>query len=321
MNILVSIICITYNHEDYISTAIEGFLMQKTNFEFEILIGDDYSKDNTQQIIKSYINRFPNKIKLITSGKNIGARNNLKRTWGEAKGRYLAICEGDDYWIDEYKLQKQIDYMEKNPKCSLCAHNAKIYDESLKKMVGLLKQSGEKKYFTKDVILNGGGFLASASLIYRKEIIDNLPDWYMEVSVGDYPLQMIASTYGYVFFMEDVMSIYRLNVPGSWTNYNYYSKKNKEREINNRLGLINILDKFNSYSNGEYEDTIKKVKIPLEFEVNILSNKYRLKVNEEYKEYFRKLSFKEKIKTRLKMISSDYYIKVSNIILHMRQRH
>lgn len=318
MNILVSIICITYNHEDYISTAIEGFLMQRTNFEFEILIGDDYSKDNTQQIIKSYINRFPDKIKLITSGKNIGARNNLKRTWEEAKGKYIAICEGDDYWTDEYKLQKQIDYMEANLECSLCCHNVEIYNETLKKKVGIFKECIDKKFFVKDVIINGGGFLPSASLVYRKEIIDNLPEWYMNVSVGDYPLQMIASTYGYVYFMKDIMAVYRLNVPGSWTNSNYYSKKSKDKEIKYRKGIIEILDRFNEYSNGDFFYEISEVKIPLQFEIEILSGNLKRITKSKYKSYYEKLEFREKVKTRIKMVSPDYFIKISNFIFMIK---
>lgn len=129
--VVVSVHCLTYNHEKFIAEAIESFLMQKTNFKFEILIHDDASTDRTPEIIKEYELKYPGLIKPIFQTENQYSKrksfntlnlNNLIR----AKGKYIAVCEGDDYWIDPYKLQKQVDMMEKNPNCSLCVHGGYI---------------------------------------------------------------------------------------------------------------------------------------------------------------------------------------------------
>ncbi len=126
MNPLVSICCITYNHESYIRDAIEGFLMQKTTFPFEIIIHDDASTDDTAKIIQEYANQYPELFVTILQKENQwskGIRPSPTYVWPRARGKYIALCEGDDYWTDPYKLQKQVDFMKENPDCSLCFHN------------------------------------------------------------------------------------------------------------------------------------------------------------------------------------------------------
>jgi glycosyltransferase involved in cell wall biosynthesis len=126
-NILVSICIITYNQEKYIAEALNSFLIQKTDFDFEILIHDDASTDKTPQIIKEYEEKYPNIIKPIYQTENKyskGVSVDLAYNFPRAKGKYIAVCEGDDYWIDRNKLQIQIDYMEKHPQCALCVHAA-----------------------------------------------------------------------------------------------------------------------------------------------------------------------------------------------------
>lgn len=125
---LLSIVCITYNHEAFIGRAFEGFLMQKTKFNYEIIIGEDHSTDKTKDIINEYIRRFPYKIKLISSSHNEGAVANERKAMLLAKGKYIAFCEGDDYWTDHLKLQKQVDFLEQNSEYSVCFHRWKRYD-------------------------------------------------------------------------------------------------------------------------------------------------------------------------------------------------
>ena len=223
MDVLVSINCITYNHENYIGDAIESFLMQKTNFDFEIIIGDDCSTDNTKNIIREYVEKYPGKIILVDSQENVGWMKNSIRIHEKSRGKYVALCEGDDYWIDQYKLQKQIDYMEKNEKCTLCFHNAyKISDDC---------NSGKKKFFARmnnnekyDVGKLATLFIPTASRIYRKYTMDNLPVWYESSIVGDLPSQLIQTNYGYAYYMKDIMSVYRVNVETSATKV-FFKKK------------------------------------------------------------------------------------------------
>jgi len=136
-NIMVSIDCITYNHEDYIRDTIDSFLMQKTNFNYEILIHDDASTDRTAEIITEYQKKYPDIIKPIFQKQNQYSQGvkhiSYKFNHTRAKGKYIAFCEGDDYWIDENKLQKQVDFLETNPECTFCFHNAIVLDELKKK--------------------------------------------------------------------------------------------------------------------------------------------------------------------------------------------
>ena len=117
---LVSVRMSTYNHEKFIAQAIEGVLMQKTNFLFELIIGEDCSTDRTREIVVDYANRYPEIIKPILHEKNVGSKLNGRACKAACRGKYIAICEGDDYWIDPLKLQKQVDFMESHPECSFC---------------------------------------------------------------------------------------------------------------------------------------------------------------------------------------------------------
>mgnify|MGYP001248218371 CR=1 FL=1 len=125
---LVSVHMITYNHEKYIAQAIEGVLMQKTNFLFELVIGEDCSTDSTRVICKEYADRYPNIIKLLPdAGKNLGMMENAIRTTMACTGKYIALCEGDDYWTDPYKLQKQVDFLEAHNDYGLTNTDADFY--------------------------------------------------------------------------------------------------------------------------------------------------------------------------------------------------
>ena len=143
-NIAVSIICNTYNHENYIRDAIESFLMQKTNFKFEVLIHDDASTDKTPEIIREYETKYPEIIKPVYQKENQysqGIRYASLYQYPRVKGKYIAFCEGDDYWTDSYKLQKQYDALEKNPQVDICAHTADVVEAETKKKISQIKSS------------------------------------------------------------------------------------------------------------------------------------------------------------------------------------
>ncbi len=138
-NITLSIICDTYNHEKYIAQCLDGILMQKVNFTFEVLIHDDASVDNTANIIKEYELKYPDTVKPIYQSENQyykGASAYIWQTYQfpRAKGKYVAMCEGDDYWTDPYKLQKQVDFLEKNEEYSICFHKVKVWKQNKQKI-------------------------------------------------------------------------------------------------------------------------------------------------------------------------------------------
>ncbi len=272
MGILVSVNCTTYNHEDYIADAIESFLMQKTNFNFEILIGEDCSTDNTKKIVEEYAEKHPGKVRIITSEKNVGARKNSMRLVENSKGKYIAECEGDDFWTDPNKLQKQIDYMINNPDCSMSFHASEIIKAPRKQTGAIVRPYHESRVSPiEDIIVRGGGFFSTGSMVYQKKFMENPPEFYLNAPIGDYPMQMILASQGYTYYFDEVMSAYRSGVKGSWTDRMTNSTDVRENVTTVNEGIIELLDAFNSYTNFEYRSEIDYVKLKLEFELLVLS--------------------------------------------------
>ena len=259
---LVSVRCITYNHEPYIAQALDGFLMQKTNFPFEVIVHDDASTDRTAEIIREYEARFPKIIKPIYETENQYSKHDgsLGRIMEAAcKGKYIALCEGDDYWIDENKLQMQADFLEGNPEYTLCFSNAKIWknNDFVCDSFPCLLQDRDVK--TEEIILNGGLFIPTATIIYRNEIKNTYPGFCSKCWVGDYPLQIYASICGKVWGMSNVMSVYRASVPGSWTqrtrNLPWLAKR---KGVESELRMLNGINELTSFT---YNFPILKRKI------------------------------------------------------------
>ncbi len=314
MTVLVSVNCITYNHEKYIANAIEGFLMQKTNFEYEVLIGEDCSTDNTRKIVESYIEKYPNIMRLITSEKNVGGRQNGRRLHENSRGKYIAICEGDDFWTDPNKLQKQVDYLESHPECTLCFHAANIVNETgmpTGKLVRPYKNS--TIILMEDIIAGGGEFCATASLMFLKRTMVNPPRFFLEAHVGDYPMQMWTAYQGTAYYIDEMMSSYRTGVIGSWTHQlssgvNAIEKVFKALEANNKL-----LDDFNKETNYKYNEVIEKTKTKKEFEKFLLTNNLKQIKAAKYKVYFDEMSRFEKAKVYSRYYFPKTYAKLINL--------
>jgi glycosyltransferase involved in cell wall biosynthesis len=210
-NPLVSINCITYNHELFIRDALEGFLMQKTDFEFEILIHDDASTDNTANIIREYEAKYPDLIKPIYQTENQYSKgNNPNRVYQfpRAKGKYIAMCEGDDYWTDPYKLQKQVDFLEANHEYSACTH---YYDMIINNEVVTADNLIERDVVLPD-ILNSNTSFQTATVVFRREVlfISDFPNIFS----GDLFLFVLFSLYGTIKVLPKSMSIYRKHSGG-----------------------------------------------------------------------------------------------------------
>lgn len=298
--IMVSINCITYNHGKFIEQTLNSFLNQKTNFKFEILIHDDASTDNTQEIIKKYAEIYPDIIKPILQKENQYSKG-VKRIGylfneSRAKGKYIAWCEGDDYWNDHLKLQKQVDIMEKNEDISMCFHAAIVKDDYSKKE--LTQRAYSKSCFAeiKDIILNGGGFCPTASLIYPRKILKKFPEFYLEAHVGDYPLQMILASLGKVYYIDEPMCVYRTNVKGSWTNRMLNNIDIIEKIIGNVKKDIDLLNEFDKFTNGIYKEHIYNKIKKCNFEIYSISGDLKKLKSEEYNEMFKNLPLKKKYK-------------------------
>ena len=196
--IKVSVLCLTYNHENYIADALSSFIQQKSNFKYEILVNDDCSTDRTTEIVKEYALKYPDIIKPIFHEENQyskGVSPIRDILIPGAKGKYIAICEGDDYWIDDHKLQIQYDYMENHSECSLCVHNAYLVDED-KQNIGIVKTSdGNEKISIKDVLVQGGDFIATSSIFARLPQDKKIPS-YFDILCLDYTWQIFFASCG-----------------------------------------------------------------------------------------------------------------------------
>ena len=218
-NPFLSIVCVTYNHEQYIARAIEGFLMQKTTFPVEILIGEDCSTDRTREICIEYQKKYPEKIKLFLREKNLGAMANHLSVIEECRGKYVANCEGDDYWTDPLKLQKQVDFLETHPDYSISSHNVLVvYEGTDKPSVQWTRKWARKSQGTgvtlEDILKDGGG--ASGSLVFRNRVFGDFPSWFRDQKGGDWSLQILCASKGKMKYFLEVMGVYRIHAGGAF---------------------------------------------------------------------------------------------------------
>lgn len=303
--IAVSVICNTYNHERYIRDALESFLAQKTTFAFEVLVHDDASTDRTAEIIREYEAKYPEIIKPIYETVNQYSLHNgmiKKLQFGRAKGKYIAVCEGDDYWTDPLKLQKQYDAMEAHPEVDMCAHAASVIRDG--KIVSTIAPKKESCIIpAEDVILGGGGYFATNSLFYLRSLRDNPPKFYQYLGF-DYSVQIWGSLRGGVLYLPDNMSVYRKGVENSWTVRMNMDKNRYLKHIEKVIGMLEILatevepslvPTVNQAIANEKNAILKRKIAILEAEQNFREIKHG-----ETRDAYRKLSIKRKIKITAK---------------------
>jgi glycosyltransferase involved in cell wall biosynthesis len=212
--VTVSVCMITYNHEKYITQALEGVLMQVCDFEIELIVSNDASSDSTEVIIQSIIENHlrGSWIKYIKQEKNIGMMPNFIWSLQQCKGNYIALCEGDDYWTDPLKLQKQVDFLDANIVYSYCGHKSNILSNKILKPITI-----DVKEITFEKLINQN-FVNTATLVFRKAVLGDLPNFFNKVPAGDWLLQLIALKRGKGYVLKDFMSVYRIHQEGVWTS-------------------------------------------------------------------------------------------------------
>jgi glycosyltransferase involved in cell wall biosynthesis len=210
---LLSVCLITYNHINYIRQAIDGVLIQKVNFTWELIIADDFSTDGTRDIVLEYKEKYPDFIKLILQEKNVGAAKNWTELISSPKSKYIAYFEGDDYWTDPYKLQKQIDFLETNVDYSFCFHPTLNLDAE-SKIFNKTELFPNETYSIEDLITNI--YIRTGSIVYRNINQSELVDFISKFQVGDYPLFFFLAKHGKIGYIKDYMSVYRIHSNGIW---------------------------------------------------------------------------------------------------------
>lgn len=267
---VVRISCLTYNHSKYIQDTLDSFVMQRTAFPFVCTIIDDASTDKTDVIIKQFLDSFfvlddpavsrnerkdfgqlvfaqhrENKncfFAVILLNENHyqyrRSKTDYYKEWSDTK--YTAICEGDDYWTDPYKLQKQVDYLESHPDCMLTVHSANWQTDDRIYPWGC-QDAFPKDYSVEELIRCGGLFFATASFVFKSELGDDWPEWRRKAAVGDFPLQILSGLRGIVHYLPDNMCVYRYLHEGSWSS-NQQSKTSNVAFQKNKIEWMTLLN-------------------------------------------------------------------------------
>ena len=205
---------VTYNQEAYVATALDSILIQEVNFDYEIVIGEDYSRDRTRAIILEYQQRYGSRIRPLFHEKNLGVSHNWESTTQQCRGKYIALLEGDDYWTNPHKLQKQVDFMESHPDFSMCFHNARVlYEGGANPPASHLMTQIQKPELSLDDVTRDW-HIATGSVLYRRTMMPDLPLWVHDSVVIDLPLLTSLAKAGRVGFLNEEMGVYRVNSGG-----------------------------------------------------------------------------------------------------------
>ena len=247
----VSVSILAYNHEKFIEAAIESVLSQEVDFDYEIVIGEDCSLDDTRRIVSDYQKKYPDKIRLYLSKRPLNDRKsgqlNFVRNLKGCRGKYIALLDGDDYWSSPYKLQKQVSFLDNYPECALCFHPvAKLCDEGSETQQTLYP-SNKKQFYTFEDLLKGN-FIATCSTMLRNKLFQEFPDWYFQVAIGDWPLHLLNAQHGQIGYLDEVMAVYRMHRGGMCATRGV---------IQNYLGIIKCYRFFYSHFDRKYRRLIK----------------------------------------------------------------
>ncbi len=266
----VTILCTTYNHAPYIEKTIESFLDQQTTFEFEIIVHDDASTDGTQEILKQYEKKHHGKIRVIYE--EINQFNKLPRGGyfqglmePLAKGRYIALCEGDDYWIDEKKIQKQYDFLESQAKYVCCGGASLVVssDNPTDAFEKITCGTEPCDISSEDII--SGKMFQTATVFYRKGLgEDYAANWNIPKIVGDFPWLLYLSLRGKVYYFSDFLAAYRVGGNGS-----YSSETNRDKLFQRNLELIELCDALDALTEYKYRNLFLKRKIDYAYKAGI----------------------------------------------------
>lgn len=268
----VSVICTTYNHEQYLERCLESLVRQKTNFRYEIIVHDDASTDGTHVIIEKYKKLYDKLIIPIIQPRNIYSQGiPLKKVIEPyISGRYIASCEGDDFWTSDQKLQAQFDYMEQHAECTAVTHASKEFNNRLNCFSRTRRPSqSECDLKIDDIVKNWSVNFATNSMFYRREYYA-LPDEFLGWGVGDYPQAIYLAGNGPIHSLPYTYSAYRTFVKNSWTS----KQRNRKVSICSHEKLVSGLEKANKYFKYKYDSLFKSQKRLLELQILSLKRSF-----------------------------------------------
>mgnify|MGYP000017215460 CR=1 FL=1 len=298
----VSISIITYNHKDFIAKALDSVLRQKTDFGYEIIVGDDFSTDGTQEILKCYQRKYPDIIQLILHPRHNpgvpGRVNNITNLYA-CRGEYIALLDGDDYWTDVLKLSKQVAVLDEKSDYAIVGHAARKVDVNGNDLgshwIAGKNQRDENSYTLTDILNTGWCFAQTSTLMFRNGLIHEFPEWFWKVVSADFALQLLVTQYGKLYYLVDNMTAY-VQHSNSFMSRLYWSQDFLEIKIAETRTL-----KKRFTVNSSKSSTFRRYKISKGINTRIAIYKFRL-----FKTIFRKKSYLEAFKQLLTSSLTDF---------------
>lgn len=248
---LLTVRTLVYNHEPYLRDCLEGIVRQKTNFPFIAIVHDDASTDHSADIIREYAERYPHIIRPIFETENQYNKGTLASIMADAvppETKYVALCEGDDFWNEPDKLQQQVDYLEAHPDCALCCSDAHVLSANGELAWNRFPRS--RRISAREAIMKAG-LVFTASMVYRYELQTRYAHVILPCHVGDYPLQVCAAIHGYIYVIGKKMATYRFAMGASWSA-TFAQKRNVSINLRAWRSELTMLDEANRLSKGRY---------------------------------------------------------------------
>lgn len=303
----VSILCTAFNHEKYIADALSSFVCQKTDFPYEILVTDDASTDSTPEIIRSFAEKYPDKIRYFHQEENLFSQGiNIfpHLLFKEAKGEYYAWCEGDDYWTDDTKLQQQVDFLDSHPEYSGCVHNSMYhFCEGNRPDELVIPESSDRDINFSTIITGMSNAFHTSSILVRASVINPPPDYYntaFSYGFTDYAIAIRMALSGKVRFIDKAMSVYRrTSNDESWSSGYHH---NYGKLIHFVKGEIAMMETLLPHLDSEKAEMAKREIIKRRYELYYLQGDVEKLLEQPYKSIFTREPFSFRLKTRLKIL-------------------
>lgn len=245
-DVILSVCMVTYNQERYIAQAIESALAQRTTFPFEIVIGEDCSTDSTRTIVRDFASRHPDRIRLRLAQTNEGGKRNFTQTFAVCRGKYVTILEGDDYWTSCDKLQLQVDALEAHPDWALCFHPTQCIYEDGNEGPAMYPENWDRRESELEDLFERN-FMLTSSVVFRNRLFPELPRWFGEIILGDWPLHILNAAHGKIGFLPQIMSAYRIHAGGA------HSSRSTVEKIEEVFQMLTAVD---HHFQGKYRKQI-----------------------------------------------------------------
>jgi glycosyltransferase involved in cell wall biosynthesis len=243
----VSVMILTYHHEQFIAQALDSVLEQQVDFPYEIVVSDDASQDSTSLILKDYQQRHPDKIRLLLQAENLGPYENFFHTFFRCQGQYIAYLEGDDYWTCLDKLQKQVDFLDAHPECTLCFHQIKMISEENQWEPRIYPNNLKEVSTLEDLLFVN--YIPSGSILYRRGVVSEVPLWMSKLKMSDWTLSLLYAHQGGLGYIGEIMGVYRIHATGTWSRLDNTTKLS---------AIIKMLEFVNIHFDYQYESIVNE---------------------------------------------------------------